>query len=375
MLLSRPDAELVFKLHCALMQFVMAQVQGAGLPAPTAAYPSLPAEQRQKVVKAFLGRLDLIDTFIAANPARLSEEELGIVSSWRHLVSGRFIALRQLKKYMVLLACDEKSTAYGITGLVDPLDLVISTPLPAMIETVLLPFRHKIIYDGLVSAFNVTFGPGSRRGFEESFRAAKADKGIVTSLPREAPASKPDLEAPKPKPANTPDQGVATAQEVLKQIVAMTDAFCQTRLNEEYGVLCRKLAENLARKRPSPLLRGEPRTWACGILRTIGWVNFLDDRNQSPHLKFPVIDQVLGVAESTGQGKAQAVRQMLKIHQFDHRWTLPSRWESSPLIWTLQDAYGFMVDIRQQPVAMQRAAFKQGLIPYVPADRVAAAVQ
>jgi len=54
MLLSHDEAELVFKLHSALMQFVMAQVQGAGVPAPTAAYPSLPSEQRQKVVKAFL---------------------------------------------------------------------------------------------------------------------------------------------------------------------------------------------------------------------------------------------------------------------------------------------------------------------------------
>ena len=97
MLLSRKDAELVFKLHCALMRFVMEQVQGAGVPAPRAAYPSLPAEQRQQVVKAFLGRLDLIDAFIDANPTRLSEEELAIVSSWRHLVAGRFIALRQLK--------------------------------------------------------------------------------------------------------------------------------------------------------------------------------------------------------------------------------------------------------------------------------------
>ena len=199
MLLSREDAELVFKLHCALMQYVMEQVQGAGAPAPTAAYPSLPPGQRQEVVKALLGRLDLIDTFIAANPASLSAEDLEIVSSWRHLVSGRFIALRQLKKYMVLLACDAKSTAYGVTGLVDPLELVIPMPLPAMIETVLLPFRDKIIYDGVVSAFNVTFGPGSRRGFEEGFRAAKADKGIVTSLPWEAPENKPRVEARKPQ--------------------------------------------------------------------------------------------------------------------------------------------------------------------------------
>jgi len=39
------------------------------------------------------------------------------------------------------------------------------------------------------------------------------------------------------------------------------------------------------------------------------------------------------------------------------------------------DPNDFMVDIRDQPAAMQRAAFRQGLIPYVPADRAVAAVQ
>jgi hypothetical protein len=327
------------------------------------------------VRQAFLGRLDLIDVFIATNPASLSEEELGIVSPWRHLVAGRFIVLRQLKKHMVLLACDSKSTAYGVTGLVDPMERVVGNPLPAMVETVLLPFRGKIIYDGIVSLFNVTFGPGTRRRFEEDFRTAKANNGIVTSLPWGGPASKPGVDPRKPKPIRAPQQCVASIHEVLKQVVALTDAFCQTHLNEEYMSLCRKLAEKLAAKRPSPLLRGELRTWACGIIRTIGWVNFLDDRSQSPHMKLPVIDQALSVAESTGQGKAKAIRQLLKIHQFDHRWTLPSRWESNSMIWMLQDSNGFMIDIRQQPVAMQRAAFKQGLIPYVPADRTAAAVQ
>jgi hypothetical protein len=139
------------------------------------------------VVQAFVGRLDLIDAFIAANPARLSQEELGFVSTWRHLVSGRFIALRQLKKHMILLTCDGTPTAYAVTGLVDPMEQVIRQRLPAMIETVLLPFRGKIIYDGIVNGFNVTFGPGSRRGFEQDFRAAKARNRIVPSLPREAP--------------------------------------------------------------------------------------------------------------------------------------------------------------------------------------------
>ena len=108
-------------------------------------------------------------------------------------MSGRFIALRQLKNHIILLACDEKTAAYGVTALVDPMEQVIPKPLPAMIETVLLPFHGKIIYDGIVSTFNVAFGPGSRRGFEERFRTAKVSGGIVTSLPRAVTASKPTL--------------------------------------------------------------------------------------------------------------------------------------------------------------------------------------
>src|SRR5947209_5538034 len=103
---------------------------------------------------------------------------------------------------------------------------------------------------------------------------------------------------------------------ILETIVGMTDQFCRERLNDEYAALCRRLAEKLARKRPSPLLGGKPNTWACGLIRTIGWVNFLDDSSNHPHLKLTAIDKAFGVAESTGQGKSKLIRTMLKIHQF-----------------------------------------------------------
>jgi len=136
MLLSPEEAKLVFKLHCALMQFVNEQLGLVGVPGSAAPYAALPPQKRHEVVQAFVGRLDLIDAFIAANPARLCQEELGVVSTWRHLVSGRFIALRQLKKHMILLTCDGTPTAYAVTGLVDPMEQVIPQRLPAMIVLV-----------------------------------------------------------------------------------------------------------------------------------------------------------------------------------------------------------------------------------------------
>jgi len=155
---------------------------------------------------------------------------------------------------------------------------------------------------------------------------------------------------------------------VLERIVAMTDQFCREKLNDEYAVLCRRLAEKLARKRPSPLLGGKLETWACGIIRTIGWVNFLDDRSSKPHMKLTVIDRTFGVGESTGQGKSKSIRTMLKIQQFDHHWTLPSRMDDSPMIWVVE-VNGFMTDIRTCPRVVQEIAFDKGLIPYIPGDR------
>ena len=92
------------------------------------------------------------------------------------------------------------------------------------------------------------------------------------------------------------------ARPAYEAVVSLIDAFCREHLNEEYRVMCRKLAGTLARKRPSPLLSGKPATWACGIIRTNGWVNFLDDSRHQPHLKLTAIDKAFGVAESTGQG-------------------------------------------------------------------------
>src|SRR3954447_16744623 len=169
----------------------------------------------------------------------------------------------------------------------------------------------------------------------------------------------------KRKAASKPQREVAP---VLERIVAMTDQFCREKLNDEYAILCRRLAEKLARKRPSPLLGGKPETWACGIVRTIGWVNFLDDRSSEPHLKLTAIDRAFGVAESTGQGKSKAIRTMLKIRQFDRRWTLPSRMDETPTLWMIE-FNGFVLDARLLKREFQEEAFRKGLIPYIPADR------
>ncbi|MDA7510294.1 DUF6398 domain-containing protein [Verrucomicrobia bacterium] len=320
---------------------------------------------RRKLVVSFLRRLDLIDSFVSGNPASLSSDELDIVSSWSHLVAGQFVVLRQLKKHAIFLSVEAPFTAYGVVALTEPLEQITRSRLPVVVETVLLPFRGRVIYDGLLAGGSTTFRGGVRKRIEDAYRATKSSDGIVTSLPTQVSAEESGGSGFQPTKKAVRKKPVPDVKPVLEGILAMIDPFCRDHLTEEYRDLCYKLAERLARKRPSPLLRGRPETWACGIIRTIGWVNFLDDRSTLPFLKLTAIDKAFGIAESTAQGKSKIIRQLLKIRTFDQKWTLRSGLENNPTVWMLE-VDGLIIDIRKAPISLQKEAFERGLIPFIP---------
>jgi hypothetical protein len=375
------DGKLFYKLFSALLGYVNRKLNVVSEQCSNEKeYTSLSPQTRGKVRDALYSNRELIDQFVAENPAGLSPEELEIVASWKHALVGRFYILRYLKKYTIFLsAADKPHKAYGVLGLADPMEEVVGRPLPVLCNAVLLPLKQQIIYDGLIAPYSIFFGGGVRRNLNEDYNRAKEEFGIITSLGEQAAPLSPK---PKPKPKKAtqqpktivrlvglkPASGSGEAKSLAGELIEMTDAFCKEFLNEEYAELCRRLATALARKRPSPLLQGKLDTWACGVVRTIGWVNYLDDRSQKPHLKLPFIDKAFGVAESTGQGKSKLIRKMFKIRNFDPKWTLPSRMEDNPLVWMLT-VNGFMMDIRNAPREAQVVAFEKGLIPYIPADR------
>jgi Domain of unknown function (DUF6398) len=157
-------------------------------------------------------------------------------------------------------------------------------------------------------------------------------------------------------------------QSKYDEIVALTDAFCTKHLNDEYAELIRYAVAGVSRKRPSPLEKGKAETWACGFAHAIGFVNFLFDKSQSPHISASELYKAFGVGESTGQGKSKIIRDLLDMGQMDPNWSLESRLDRNPLVWMLS-INGLVVDVRRVPREVQVLAFEKGLIPYVPADR------
>jgi Domain of unknown function (DUF6398) len=159
----------------------------------------------------------------------------------------------------------------------------------------------------------------------------------------------------------------ATVKPVFDEIVSITDLFCQQHLDAEYAGLCVKLAAKLARKRPSPLLRGDRGIWAAGIVYAIGRVNFLADPSQKPHLRTDELANRLGVKQTTMTNKGRLILDTLRIGLMEPEFSRRDTMDENPMVW-LVEVNGFLVDARRLPPELQVQAWRQGLIPYVPGD-------
>jgi hypothetical protein len=157
-------------------------------------------------------------------------------------------------------------------------------------------------------------------------------------------------------------------QDTFNAIVALTDAVCTAHLDGEYAQLARQATAALCRQRPSPLAAGQLKTWACGIVYALGFVNFLFDKSQTPSMNAAELCAAFGVSKSTGAAKAKAVREALGMSQMDPQWYRPSKMERNSLAWMIM-VNGLIVDVRSMPRDIQEAAYAKGLIPYLPGAR------
>lgn len=154
---------------------------------------------RHEVRQALWRAPELIDAFVSSNDFGLPETLLDDARRFRHVVTGRFFCERVLKRHAMVIATTNPAVVYAIEGLVEPVDVVLSRHSPrgvgALFDASLIPWRGRIVWDGLVSIVPIYAGPGIRRAFKDEYIAAKAAGAIVTSLgeppPRPARPRKP----------------------------------------------------------------------------------------------------------------------------------------------------------------------------------------
>jgi hypothetical protein len=153
-----------------------------------------------------------------------------------------------------------------------------------------------------------------------------------------------------------------TLRHDAEEIFKLNDPFCIEHLDAEYAKLCRNLVARLARKRPSPLARGDLRIWAGAVLYTIGSINFLFDRTQQPHMTGDQLSSLTGIPKSTLANKAKLIRDVLKLRYLEPDLCRRELLEHHPMAWMIE-VNGVLVDARTMPPEIQAEARRRGLIP------------
>ncbi|MDX6676670.1 MAG: hypothetical protein QOE31_722 [Solirubrobacteraceae bacterium] len=162
----------------------------------------------------------------------------------------------------------------------------------------------------------------------------------------------------------------AALRDRAREILAIADQGCTEHLDDEYAHACRHLVGRLARKRPSPLTRGDTRIWAAGAIYAVGQVNFLFDRSQRPHMTADQLAACLGVVKTTMANRAALINKTLNLGVFEPDLTRPAMLEQHPLAW-LVEVDGLIVDARMLPLELQDEARRRGLIPDLDHHRAA----
>lgn len=150
------------------------------------------------------------------------------------------------------------------------------------------------------------------------------------------------------------------------EIVTITNAFAKKYLNDDYAQLIRYATAYLARLDPSPISRGQAKSWACGITHAMGFVNFLYDPSQNPHMKATDLYEAFGVSQSTGQGKSKQVRDILDVIQMEPDWCTQELLKTHPLA-TMVVINNQIVDASNFPRQVQEMLYEEGILPVIPA--------
>lgn len=187
MQLSQAEAEHFFSLFKPLLIYTNQQfkiIKGLNQPEDI---ETLSLEQTAQIRNKLYEHPELFDQYIQISKQELTPEDISLIQTWKkNFLPGRFFVFRYLKKYTIFLSTEEPYKAYGVLSLYTSFREIFGSSLPTLIETVLLPFKDKIISDGIFQGSNIYFGSNYRNSLKDSYNEAKARFGIITSLRQES---------------------------------------------------------------------------------------------------------------------------------------------------------------------------------------------
>lgn len=171
-----------YRIWIPLIRFANEELQVVSNLAGEGPSSSIDVAHAVKVRDALWKHEIVLDKFIAKNPARLSPDDLSIAESWKCRRQGQFFIFKELKKHAIFIGQDKLVEVFAVRGLHSSFEEIFGPRLPALVQTVLLPFSNEIITDGLLQSYSLIFGSGIRSMLKKTYDDAKERGAIITTL-------------------------------------------------------------------------------------------------------------------------------------------------------------------------------------------------
>jgi hypothetical protein len=181
--MTNEETTLFYKLFYPLLLFVNKKksiIKGMG---NDNSIRNFTIEEVQLIRDTLYSSPELFEQFIMENASNFPEDELDIVYSWKKFIRKSFYIVSYQKKYTIFLDLLEPAKAYGVLALGTPFKELAGKNLPVMVETVLLPFKDKIIYDHILIPYNtIKLNQDLKKIIRGALHDAKIKFGIITNL-------------------------------------------------------------------------------------------------------------------------------------------------------------------------------------------------
>jgi len=180
MTLERKDAELFYNLWFPLLDFANRRYQICPDIGAIKFGKSMDINDAKTIANYIWEHTEIIDEYLVK--ADLSEEHCEIITGWKKCRPGKYILERHLKKGSVFISADD-GQVYMVLGLYSAWEEVFcERSLPVLLDAVLLPFRDRIITDGLIIVSKITFGRNVAANFKDVYMNAKKNNRVQFSL-------------------------------------------------------------------------------------------------------------------------------------------------------------------------------------------------
>ena len=137
-----------------------------------------------------------------------------------------------------------------------------------------------------------------------------------------------------------------------KELIALTGAFCDQYLDQDYAQLCDKLIQKMGRKRDVPFQRGKIEIWAAAVVHALGSINFLFDKSFEPYVSLDQLNAHFGTKKSTVTNKSKQIKDLFNLWHFSPEFSTQQMTESSPFN-DMVMVDGFIVPISSLPEDLQ----------------------